>query len=322
MISIIIPYYQKQPGILRRSLQSVARQTYCGIAAHVIVVDDESPSPAGIETKLLELPAWITIEVINQKNAGPGAARNAGLDRAPDLTTYIAFLDSDDEWSTEHLTRATSALSTGYDFYFADHYQLGQDVGAFARGGRIRPEEHPQIDGAPAGLHIYQGDLFDQTLRGNVIGTSTVVYRLEKLKKQRFHVEYTKAGEDYLFWMEAARSGAKAVFSSYPEVTYGSGVNVYSASGWGTEGHMLRIQQEIRYKKTILKIFNPNTEQKNQVKKDIERLRIYFIKDLLHRIRHRKKLSSRLLWNQTIQDPATWASTSSIIKNTIFKLKQ
>ena len=42
-----------------------------------------------------------SVQVIVQPNGGPGSARNTGLDSAPPDTRYIAFLDSDDEWTPD-----------------------------------------------------------------------------------------------------------------------------------------------------------------------------------------------------------------------------
>ena len=46
MICVVIPYYQREPGILRRALASIAAQRDCPLPIHVIVVDDASPAPA------------------------------------------------------------------------------------------------------------------------------------------------------------------------------------------------------------------------------------------------------------------------------------
>jgi succinoglycan biosynthesis protein ExoW len=188
MITVVIPYFQRSPGVLRKALVSVAAQEGCPLPLHVIVVDDASPIPAEGEVAAAALPSSITLRVIQQLNGGPGAARNTALDAAPENTQYIAFLDSDDEWSSDHLTRAVAALEQGFDFYFADLYQLGQTIGAFARAGRIHPEKHPTLSTSQCGLHAFQGDMFDQILRGNVVGTSTVVYSLNRFTTTRFRV--------------------------------------------------------------------------------------------------------------------------------------
>ena len=95
MITVIIPYYQRTPGILAKALASIAAQQDSPLPVHVIVVDDASPVPAAAEIADIEGPPY-TLQVIVQPNGGPGAARNTGLDNAPKETKYIAFLDSDD----------------------------------------------------------------------------------------------------------------------------------------------------------------------------------------------------------------------------------
>jgi succinoglycan biosynthesis protein ExoW len=266
------------------------------------VVDDASPVPAQGEVDAAALPETIGLQVITQANGGPGAARNTGLDAVPPGTRYVAFLDSDDEWSAEHLARGVAALEPGYDFYFADHYQLGQTIGAFDRAGRMRIADHSLLPTVQAGLYAFRGDLFDQVLRGNVIGTSTVMYRWADFADVRFHVEFTKAGEDYLFWMTLARRGARAAFSAQVEATYGKGVNVYSGSGWGTDGHLLLLHQEICFRHAISQLFEVSDEQANHLQSELRRLRKAFARELLHRLRHRKQLPLRLLWRHFRSD--------------------
>ena len=259
------------------------------------MVDDASPVPAKDEVAAVVFPAHISIRVIEQVNGGPGSARNTGLNAVANGTRYVAFLDSDDEWSPDHLARAVVALDQGYDFYFSDFYQLGQTVGAFARAGRIHPEKHPRLPGPIDGLHAYQGDMFDQILRGNVVGTPTVVYRWQRFPAVRFHVEFTTAGEDYLFWMTLATQGARCAFSSQIETTCGKGINVFSGSGWGTEGHLLRVHQEIGFRLAVETQFELNDVQRSHLKRDLRRLRLAFVRDVLHRVRHAKGFPKGLL---------------------------
>ena len=255
MISVVIPYYQREAGVLHRALASIAAQINTSLPVDVIVVDDASPAPAAAELAAMQWPQGMSARLIQRANGGPGAARNTGLDAVSPATQYLAFLDSDDEWMPQHLARAEAALGEGYDFYFSDHFHLGQQTGAFVRGGRLNIDDHPPIKSPHNNLHAYQGDLFDQTLRGNVIGTSTVVYRWPRFEAERFKMEFTTAGEDYLFWMALARAGARVAFSSDVAARYGRGVNVYSGSGWGTPGHLLRVHQEILFRRTVRRLF-------------------------------------------------------------------
>ena len=236
----------------------------------------------------------------------PGAARNTGLDAVSPATQYLAFLDSDDEWMPEHLARAETALNQGFDFYFSDHYHLGQQTSAFVRGGRLNVAEHAQLDTLERNLHVFCGDLFDQTLRGNVIGTSTVMYRWSRFQAERFKVEFTTAGEDYLFWMALARAGAKATFSSDAEVRYGRGVNVYSGSGWGTPGHLQRVHHEILFRRTVRRLFTLTAVQNQHVQCELNRLRVAFARDLLHRGRHWIHTPAKLLLAHAQADPMTF----------------
>lgn len=303
MIAVVIPFYQRQPGILAKALRSVFRQQHVENVT-VYVVDDASPVTAESELMTIASSARFPVKIICQKNAGPGAARNKALDSVPHEANYVAFLDSDDEWSDDHLANATAALSSGYDFYFTDLYHLGQTVSAFQRAKRIVLAEHPLLRGS-AFLHEYRGDMFDQILRGNVIGTPSVVYNFSRFATLRFHTEFTHAGEDYLMWMEFSRRGARFAFSSKCEVRCGEGVNVYTGSGWGTDAHPVRIQNEIRYRQMTGSVFTVTAEQRRFLSGKIAELRVAFVRDMLHRLAHRKRIPTRLLLAQLKLDPMT-----------------
>ena len=247
LISVVIPYFQRDAGILRRALASVMRQQGVEQIA-VVIVDDASPVPASAELATLGAHQRFPMRVILQPNRGPGAARNTALDNLDPATRFVAFLDSDDEWAEDHLSNALFALGRGFDFYFADLFQLNQSVSGFARAGRIKADDHPRILGGADSLREFRGNMLVQIVTGNVIGTPTVVYDVRKFRDVRFRTEYLNAGEDYLFWMDLAQRGARFAFSIEPEVTCGAGVNVYTGSGWGTPQHFLRIHNEMKYR--------------------------------------------------------------------------
>ncbi len=303
-VAIVIPYYQKRPGILRKAIVSaLAQQVEAELT--VIVIDDASPVPAATELADLIVQHPGRINIIVQANAGPAAARNKGLASVAAGTEFVAFLDSDDEWIDAHLTNALAALNAGHDFYFSDHFQLNQTVSAFNRAKRIQVSQHPAIANS-ACLHAYAGDMFDQILRGNIVGTSTVVYRFEKFQKQRFREEFVYAGEDYLFWLELSMQTKRIAFSSLCECKYGEGVNIFSGSGWGTENSLIRIHHELKFKKALGKLFTLNAEQSAVTEAAVRTLRTSFVADVLHRLRHRRRLDKHLLQKHLSVDPQTF----------------
>ncbi|MBV8502236.1 MAG: glycosyltransferase [Paucibacter sp.] len=319
-IAVVIPYFQREPGVLARALRSIEAQQGCPLPVHVIVVDDASPHPASEEVTATGCQS-VSVRTIVQANGGPGAARNTGLDHTPEGTRYVAFLDSDDEWSPDHLARAVRALDAGFDFYFADHHQLGKAVSAFERSGRIKVAEHQALNfesGEPAAdLYAFRGELLRQIIVGNPVGTSTVVYRYERFGQQRFRVEFTNAGEDYLFWMELSQCGARAVFSTQSEARYGRGVNIYAASGWGTDSYLLRVHNEMKYRKLTARLFKLDLPLRQHLRRSIRQLRETFALDVLHRLAHRKPLPWRLLRAHIALDPLAPLGFGQVFLNRI-----
>lgn len=303
MITIVIPYYQRTLGILSRAIRSVINQSL-EIPITLIVVDDGSPVPACADLRGIRVPDNVCVQIIHRINGGPGAARNTGLESAPLKTKYLAFLDSDDEWTKDHLQNAITALDRGYDFYFSDFYQLGQTVSAFARAGKIDIANHEPLDGEPQ-LFAYVGSMLNQIIMGNIIGTSTVVYDFQKFPEIRFREDLKSAGEDYLFWIELAKRGARFVFSTRQEAIYGKGVNVYSGAKWGSVEILRRIQNELEYRKSIEKVVSLNQEQQDFVKGKITELRESFLRALLQYMRHTRRIPLSLIWSQIGRDAKT-----------------
>lgn len=285
-LAVVIPFFQREAGILLRAVKSALRQERIAPAS-LVIVDDGSPVPAAAELATLDEASRQRIRIVAQQNGGPGAARNVAIAALPDDVHYVAFLDSDDEWSSDHLANALCALREGHDVYFADHTQLGQSIGAFSRGGRIRPAEHPTI-AVNGQLHTYQGDMLNQIVCGNVIGTSTVVYDRRRFPDLRFRSEFRNAGEDYLFWMDLARGRARFAFSEQIEARYGRGVNVYSSAIWGTEEHLLRLINELRYRKRSLQAYELSPEAVRTARAVRQALRITIVRDLLYRLKRAK----------------------------------
>lgn len=91
LVSTIIPVHNRS-DLLREAVASVLAQTYRPI--EIVIVDDGSTDDTAAVARELAQASAEHIVVIQQANAGPGAARQRGLDQAQG--SFIQFLDSDD----------------------------------------------------------------------------------------------------------------------------------------------------------------------------------------------------------------------------------
>lgn len=106
LVSVIIPTYNRAETV-RRSIDSALAQSYQPI--EVIVVDDGSTDAT---REVLEAYGE-RIRPIYQPNGGPSVARNTGAAGAQG--EFIAFLDSDDTWKREKITRQVALMLAGGD---------------------------------------------------------------------------------------------------------------------------------------------------------------------------------------------------------------
>lgn len=95
-ISVIIPVYNAE-RFVGRCIESVKAQTYTDW--EMILVDDGSKDRS-LEVCRMYAGSDDRIRVIHQENAGPGMARNAGLECAEGR--YVVYIDSDDYVEKEY----------------------------------------------------------------------------------------------------------------------------------------------------------------------------------------------------------------------------
>lgn len=104
VFSVIVPT-RDRPSSLQRCLDSLVAQDFPRDRFEIIVVDDgsrRSPAP------LLEAYAEHDVTLLQQKNTGPAAARNAGAARARGC--YLAFTDDDCSPATGWLSALEHAV--------------------------------------------------------------------------------------------------------------------------------------------------------------------------------------------------------------------
>lgn len=122
-ISVIIPTYNRR-NLLAETLRSLESSMEKGL--EVIVVDDGST-----DDSLELINSMKQVNLLQQANSGPLAARNLGVSKANG--EYIAFLDSDDLWFPwtydiyrEVIGRCNASFIAGKPFVFEDVSELSQ----------------------------------------------------------------------------------------------------------------------------------------------------------------------------------------------------
>jgi len=131
LVSVIIPVYNAQKA-LAACLDSVLSQSYRDLQI-ILVNDGSKDSSLAICSQYAMRDERIL--VIDQANAGPGAARNAALKTAGG--TYLQFLDSDDTLPADATATLVEAM-TGEDLVIG-HFTIGAE-GKSSRRGLVKTD--------------------------------------------------------------------------------------------------------------------------------------------------------------------------------------
>jgi glycosyltransferase involved in cell wall biosynthesis len=103
LVSIILPTFNRA-ATLGRAVESVFEQTFEDW--ELIIVDDRSSDET--ERVLAAYAGHEKVRLISQLQSGCAVARNLGV--SVSRGRYLAFQDSDDEWTSDKLARAVAAL--------------------------------------------------------------------------------------------------------------------------------------------------------------------------------------------------------------------
>lgn len=185
LVSIVMPAYKAERTVAD-SIRSVQAQTYP--EWEILVVDDGSPDKtAHVVSELAERDS--RIRLLRQSNSGPAMARQKALSES--TGRYVAFLDSDDLWMPEKLTRQLEFMK-----------ENGAAI-CFTAFRRIR------ADGSGEGrlIQVPSSLSYRQLLGNTAIATSTVI--IDRGLTGDFRMTKTYY-DDFVLWLEILKRGHAA----------------------------------------------------------------------------------------------------------------
>jgi glycosyltransferase involved in cell wall biosynthesis len=185
-VSTIIPVYNGAATIAR-AIDSALAQDFDG--QEIIVVNDGSTD----ETAAALAQYGDRIRVINKPNGGAASARNAGVSVAS--ADYIAFLDADDTWLPEKLSKVVPALERSEQAVLAFSDYLTTESGGLVR-----------TPASPAGRGPEFEELFDPGWK--IVPTMVVMRKSVFDSCGGFSEEFIRCGgEDPYLWLLAREHG-------------------------------------------------------------------------------------------------------------------
>lgn len=180
--SVVLPTYNRA-SLLPRAILSILNQNYSSF--DLWIVDDGSEDTTLSVLEKLHHPKKDLIHYIKIKHSGVSMARNTGVDRSKG--EWIAFLDSDDEWLEDKLSRQAEHIQTN------PHLPLihGDEIW-YKKGRRINPgKKH----------HKYSGRIFHHCLSLCLISPSSVVIKRTLFDEMGGFDPDFPVCEDYDLWL-------------------------------------------------------------------------------------------------------------------------
>lgn len=229
LVSIITANYNCEKFI-DDTVTSVLNQTYQNW--EMIIVDDES-SDKSVEMihKYVEKNSRIKLIQL-KKNSGAAVARNRAIEAAKGR--FIAFLDSDDLWTTDKLEKQISfMLNNNYDFTYTNYDLIDENSIRYGKTFIAKTES-----------------TYHDLLATCSIGCLTVIYDTKKLGK--VYMPLILKRQDYGLWLKILKQIEKAYCLNESLAIYRIRNNSISSNKFKAASYQWKIYREIE-KLSILK---------------------------------------------------------------------
>ena len=257
-VSVIIPTYNRK-YLLKRALHSASSQTF--VPQEIIVVDDGSSDG----TKDWVLERFPCVRYICQDNSGVSSARNRGIREAKG--SWIAFLDSDDEWMPDKLEKQEIAINDSKEAWLCHTNEIW-----IRNGVRVNQMKKHQK---------YGGDVFENCLDICRISPSSALIKKEVFEMVGLFDESLKVCEDYDLWLRIT-AVLPVIFLDEQLITkYGGHSDQLSRVDNGIEQYRIKSLEKILRSKSLsadqsksaklhllkkLKVFSNGLEKRNKLK--------------------------------------------------------
>ena len=257
-VSVIIPTYNRK-NLLKRALQSVSIQTFA--PQEIIVVDDGSSDGS----KDWTLERFPFIRYIYQDNSGVSSARNRGIREAKG--SWIAFLDSDDEWMPDKLEQQERVINDSKGAWLCHTNEVW--VRNSVRVNQMKKHQK------------YGGYVFENCLDICKISPSSVLIKKEVFEMVGLFDESLKVCEDYDLWLRITSKLPIIFLDQSLIIKYGGHADQLSRVDNGIEQYRIKSLEKILRSESLsadqsksaklhllkkLKVYSNGLEKRNKLK--------------------------------------------------------
>ncbi len=232
MISIVIPLYNAESSIVE-TLESVRAQTTAHPFELIVVNDGSTDRSSEIVQNWFADHPEISARIITQPNSGVSQARNRGVQES--RGQWIAFLDSDDCWSSEKLSVQMNQIEQNPSIQF-----IGTD----------RNDEQFPFSRSTSDVLVTM-TVPDLLLHWR-IHVSSILIRRDLLTDQIWFDPSMKRCEDADFLLRVAQKTTLFVVNKSLLLT-GGGKQTFGESGLSADAHAMRVGERLAVKRAFLR---------------------------------------------------------------------
>ncbi len=221
-VSTIITTYNRREYV-QRAIRSVLNQSHP--VDEIILVDDGSTN--GTQEEITG--HFPEIRYFWQENQGISAARNLGIRHA--TSSWIGFLDCDDEWMDGKLARQLQALKRNPTCRICHTDEIW-----IRRGKRVNPKRVHQKFG---------GDIFEKCLPLCIISPSSVLIHRDVFQKYGVFDPELPVCEDYDLWLRICAFLPVLFLNESLIIKYGGHEDQLSHKYWGMDRFRIQALEKL-----------------------------------------------------------------------------